>query len=632
MSCLLSVRIANAAEKTSDIRVLIDVSGSMKKHDPHNLRQPALKLLSSLLPDNTLSGVWLFAEGVTPLIPVGKVNDEWKKSATEQAKKIHSGGLFTHIEAALTAATSDWKEKDDERLRSVIMLTDGVVDISKNKAENQASKERVLNTLLPQLRDTNIKLHTIALSESADKTLLQRLSQATDGWFEIANSADELQRIFLHMFEKSVQLDTLPISDNRFTVDSSVNEMTILLFHLERAAPIHLVDPSEQILSAQRLSENIRWSQNSTYDIITIDQPPPGLWQIKGPADPDNKVMIVTDLRVNLGDLPNYVLPGQTFRFTAEITDQGERIVQENFLQLVMMELQHAAEPNQVHSVLLNDEGSEQDDIAGDGLFSAIISATEASGKHKLMLEVSGETFQRAVEHTFQVRWPVTVDLTVLDKEAGAYTLSITPKTDQIRPESLRVSGKLHPPVSRSSRLTFHPNETGSLIASIENATEAGKHAIEIALHADSIDGEPLRMSLPPITFGETIENPLSPKFDNVATASNDVNWLFIGGIAGGVNVLLGGIGFIGWRVWRQKKQRANATKDIQENQKTEGKRSADKDAQNDLLDEVTNEPAIETSTNMVEENTELPEGDSKSINDVDIDQLLEEEKKNEEP
>ncbi len=626
------MRTTIAAEKTSDIRVLIDVSGSMKKHDPHNLRQPALKLLSSLLPDDTHSGVWLFAESVTPLISVGKVNDEWKSSATEQAKKIHSSGLFTHIEAALTEATSDWKEKDDQRLRSVIMLTDGVVDVSKNNAESQASRERVLSTLLPQLRDMNIKLHTIALSESADKTLLQRLSQATDGWFEVANSADELQRIFLRMFEKSVQLDTVPISDNRFTVDSSVNEMTILLFHLEQAAPIHLVDPNEQILSAQSTSENIRWSQNPTYDLITIDQPPPGLWQIKGPADPDNKVMIVTDLRVNLGDLPNYVLPGQTFRFTAEITDQGERIIQESFLQLVMMELQHIAEPDQVNPILLNDEGSEQDDIAGDGLFSGIISATEASGTHKLMLEVDGETFQRSVEHTFQVRWPVTVDFAVLDKEAGAYSLSITPKTDQIRPESLRVSGKLHPPVSRSYRLTFHPNEAGSLIAPIENATEAGKHAVEITLHADTIDGEPLRISLPPITFGETIENPLSPEPDNVAIASNDVDWLFVGGIAGGVNVLLGGIGFIGWRMWRKKKQRVKTTEDAQENQKMEGEHSVDNDVQDDSPDEVTKEPSIETSTDMIEENTELPKGDSTSINDVDIDQLLEEEKKNEEP
>ncbi|RLA17269.1 MAG: hypothetical protein DRQ56_09430, partial [Gammaproteobacteria bacterium] len=33
-----------------DVRVLIDVSGSMKQNDPRNLRIPALKLLVNLLP------------------------------------------------------------------------------------------------------------------------------------------------------------------------------------------------------------------------------------------------------------------------------------------------------------------------------------------------------------------------------------------------------------------------------------------------------------------------------------------------------------------------------------------------------------------------------------------------------
>ena len=49
---------ANAADaktvgeqKAADIRVLLDVSGSMKQNDPRNLRRPAMALLVQLFPN-----------------------------------------------------------------------------------------------------------------------------------------------------------------------------------------------------------------------------------------------------------------------------------------------------------------------------------------------------------------------------------------------------------------------------------------------------------------------------------------------------------------------------------------------------------------------------------------------------
>ena len=46
----------NAAKSTkprSDVRVLVDMSGSMKKNDPDNLRIPAVQLMSNLLPPDS---------------------------------------------------------------------------------------------------------------------------------------------------------------------------------------------------------------------------------------------------------------------------------------------------------------------------------------------------------------------------------------------------------------------------------------------------------------------------------------------------------------------------------------------------------------------------------------------------
>ena len=41
----------------SDVRIIVDISGSMKDTDPENLRQPAVRLLARLLPED-----WCFVK------------------------------------------------------------------------------------------------------------------------------------------------------------------------------------------------------------------------------------------------------------------------------------------------------------------------------------------------------------------------------------------------------------------------------------------------------------------------------------------------------------------------------------------------------------------------------------------
>ena len=117
----------------ADTRVLIDVSGSMKKNDPDNLRRPALRLLVGLLPQNSRAGVWTFGRYANMEVKWGKVDAQWRKLADQGASKIHSRGQFTNIERALQRATSGWENADPGSRRNLRLLTDGKVDIAKVK-------------------------------------------------------------------------------------------------------------------------------------------------------------------------------------------------------------------------------------------------------------------------------------------------------------------------------------------------------------------------------------------------------------------------------------------------------------------------------------------------------------------
>jgi len=180
---------------SSDIRVLIDVSGSMKKNDPKNLRLPALRLLVGLLPSDASSAVWTFGTKAVPIVPAGLADEKWKKNAQLASKKIHSRDLFTNVGVALDAAVADWDKKPSTlNQRSIILLTDGMIDIGKDEAKNTQERSRILKKTLAEIQKTGANIHTIALSKNADHAFLKELSTKTDGGYEQTNSAEQLER------------------------------------------------------------------------------------------------------------------------------------------------------------------------------------------------------------------------------------------------------------------------------------------------------------------------------------------------------------------------------------------------------------------------------------------------------
>ena len=267
---------AFAAGPTPEVRVLIDVSGSMKKTDPKNLRQPALRLLVGVLPKDSHAGVWNFAQSATMQVKPARVTESWRKQARIRAARIHSRGLYTNIEAALKASTADWKKPNYRTKRNLILLTDGVVDVSKDPRKNKSSRERILKQILPKLKKAGVKIHTIALSKNTDEELLRTLSMATDGGFAQVDSADELERVFLRLFEKTADVDTVPLQENKFKIDKSIRDFTLLIFRpYSKKDATAVISPSKKRHTFKKRPKNIVWQQEKNYDLMTISNPEP---------------------------------------------------------------------------------------------------------------------------------------------------------------------------------------------------------------------------------------------------------------------------------------------------------------------------------------------------------------------
>ena len=561
---------ANSVMKKNDVRVLIDVSGSMKQNDPHKLRAPALRLLVGLLPDGSKSGVWTFAQYVNMQVKYGRVDKHWKKMARTESEKIHSRGLYTNIEEALIRASFGWIKPDPEIRRNLILLTDGMVDISRDTKKNAASREHILKNIIPRLKKAGARIHAIALSEGADKALLKQISAQTGGRYIEVDSAGSLERAFLKLFEQTAPADSLPIKGNRFKVDTSVQDMTVLVFRKD-AEPVVLMSPQGDAFDYQQHPHNFSWHQEQSYELITIKKPAAGEWRLKGSIDPDNRVMIVTNLKLNTNELTPSILAGDELQIEAELLDEGKRIRRQSFLNLVEFDVVVNGE----HHYPMQDTGKGADHKKRDGRYSTDLSGRLAGGEQSLIVRAKGPTFEREFRYALD-NFLSIVDVKLSEDETSEhFYLSVIPHAEIINPESLQVKLELE----EGGELDLQQEPGGLWISEISKDKEgdfviirvqAKRHndvdvqaEIKKKLVLDTVKVE----SHEPESSSEhkpheqekehhSAENEPEENHENKESAPehDETNWFLIGWVTMVINLVIGIIGVLGFQYWKKKK------------------------------------------------------------------------------
>ncbi len=415
VSLLSFCAVSSAAEspaKPSDVRIIIDISGSMKETDPENLRIPALNLLVELLPDQSQAGVWTFGRYVNMLVPLAAVNQSWRDAAKEQGKSVNSVGLHTNLTEALAKAS--WKVAADSGFNhSVILLTDGKIDMAEagQNAEqvNSAERTRLFNEVLPVYAAAGARIHTLALSDGADKSLLQQISLETGGLFLQASSADELLKAFLKAFDRAVPVEQVPMDDNRFDIDASVKEFTALIFRKGGGKETRLIQPDGSVITyADAQPEGaVRWHQDVNFDLITVQSPQTGSWVADADLDPDNRVQILSDLTLNVEGLPVSLFSGNPLELEIALKNAGSIVAEDALLRLTDISLKVTAPDGRSGSKLLSDP----ENLPTDGIFREALTRLSQVGEYRFEINAIGRTFQRRQVLSSTLMEPLRVEI-----------------------------------------------------------------------------------------------------------------------------------------------------------------------------------------------------------------------------
>jgi uncharacterized protein (TIGR03503 family) len=214
--------------------------------------------------------------------------------------------------------------------------------------------------------------------------------------------------------------------------------------------------------------------------------------------DPDNRVIVVTDLKMVTSSLPNRVLQGELNNIKVMFKDQGKKITEKEFLDVVDVKSVHrdgegASEPRPVL-----DDGKDGDKDAGDGIFTLSFGKDIGKGQIEVILTAEGKTFVREKRFTTESIPAVSVDKFEGERGGRAGLMAtVIPEPNLVDGQSLEVEAQLTPEQGEPVAVMFLPGPDGMSRESWIDKTELkGTWNLDISFKAKSVSGSKLEMDL----------------------------------------------------------------------------------------------------------------------------------------
>ncbi|TAN53878.1 MAG: VWA domain-containing protein [Methylococcaceae bacterium] len=399
LPCLPQSAIATERDAPPLYIVLeMDTSASMAVSDPQRLLPKAVELLLKLLPAQSRVQILGFDSHVRDQTELLHLDDEQRRKVANFAKEIvkHTN-VGTDFLPPLEAALQTLTPQSGENYRPVVLLfSDGITNVGSN-AENQGRQTQVLQQTAAQLQAAGIRVFTIAFSEHVDARFLREIAELTGGLAMIAAQPEQLSDLFTTLFEILEQPDMLPV-DRVVHVDEHVSSLSLLLQNKPgTTGNVALVTPQGDLIDAASNQPDVRWTSGQGYQLVDMDHPQHGDWQIQQPAgEHAGKAYIMSDvsLRVEAPTLLDIgASPTPTLRAWL---DRGNGEV----LKAPALHIQ--AKISRLNDQRVPDVVIELADKDGDGRFEQTLPRLEP-GAYLITVEAEAKNLRRIKKHGLTV-------------------------------------------------------------------------------------------------------------------------------------------------------------------------------------------------------------------------------------
>ena len=316
---------------------------------------------------------------------------------------------------------------------------------------------------------------------------------------------------------------TLSLLDNRFRIDSSVTEVTFVIYREDKSRPVVLIRPDGVKYYYGDTPDYIYWYDERGVDLIRIKNPMPGPWQAVGKITPKNQVHLISDLTLDMDAFPESLYEKERFKFTAELKTEGSHLILDDFLEKVDLTvtftpiaeegdgtLDKNVPKGSIEMGVFYDNGEGLDEVRNDGKFTAELYVNILPGKYTVKLISSSGIFLRAVEQIISiVEMPFKTLFLQANKSNDSHEIIVEGAEDIIKPGSLNLHIEKSNPDEEKSYFQ-NSSELQQMIVGVSWPYRdiAGNYEWKGSLYAtDLTTGRALVFSLPVYEysiFGET--------------------------------------------------------------------------------------------------------------------------------
>lgn len=212
---------------------------------------------------------------------------------------------------------------------------------------------------------------------------------------------------------------------NRFRIDHMVDELTLIVQRSFGSAPVVIIQPDGSKWYASRHPNTVKWTDSEAGDVIKIEHPTPGPWQLTGKIIPGSKIVRLSRLGIEIEPFPQPLYQGETLKLRAWLTGDDLRLRLPGLAYMVTWNATFSSQQNKEEANFASgtfgvgtyqDNGSGLDEQPDDGVFTSKINLDQPWGHYLLKVDAFNEVFSRNYEQQF-VLSKMPADISVVEPE-----------------------------------------------------------------------------------------------------------------------------------------------------------------------------------------------------------------------
>lgn len=307
-------------------------------------------------------------------------------------------------------------------------------------------------------------------------------------------------------------LNGIRLLQNRFRIDYTVDEITMIFFREFGSAPVVLVKPDgTKIFQSQADGVNLFWYDTSTYDMISLKNPTPGPWQAVGQLLPNSRVMIISDIVLHAEPLPKMIFSGEILKQTAFLTNQGEAIDYAAFRDVVELNIEFVSTNNPNYNnfgsetqtiAVFEDNGKGMDERPLDGIFTGQFNLAVADGEWIPVFSVSTPMFTREQvdPNLMLLANPIKISVDLDGGGKGFHKLKIDADREHVDMSTLLLDGKVRFPNGDIQNFSITDMSSDIREYLIVNY-EFGVYRIKLTAYGNTTEGREFILDVPEFSF-----------------------------------------------------------------------------------------------------------------------------------